>query len=283
MWETWVRSLGWEDPLGEGMATHSSNLGWRIAWTEDPGGLQSAGSQRVRQDWATGHSTGHGATLRLGCPSEEEPGWTQIWEHGLLLNSAQGEEEVPGLLPCVRGWCGACSGVKGQDEMAIRAGMKGESQTLPSWLEQPLGPRAFFMVRPLPQGVIMFMLFVFSVTSDFSSVLVQRAALCRSATRSSCAKGNTRRGPVMIWMNVLRRELWAPSEVWLPWKKGWEDTTGREGPGARLPAGFLWSLSLAGLGVYPSQKPLFCKCGWIILWDINLQTFLIFPPSTSPL
>ena len=50
MWETWVRSLGWEDPLGEGMATHSSNLGWRIAWTEDPGGLQSAGSQRVRQD-----------------------------------------------------------------------------------------------------------------------------------------------------------------------------------------------------------------------------------------
>ena len=37
--ETWVQSLGWEDPLEEGMATHSSILAWRIAWTEDPGGL----------------------------------------------------------------------------------------------------------------------------------------------------------------------------------------------------------------------------------------------------
>ena len=39
MWETWVRSLGWEDPLEEGMATHSSILAWRIPWTEEPGGL----------------------------------------------------------------------------------------------------------------------------------------------------------------------------------------------------------------------------------------------------
>ena len=39
MWETWVRSLGWEDPLGEEMATHSSTLAWRIPWTEEPGGL----------------------------------------------------------------------------------------------------------------------------------------------------------------------------------------------------------------------------------------------------
>ena len=41
MWETWVRSLGWEDPLEEGMATHSSILAWRIPWTEEPGGLRS--------------------------------------------------------------------------------------------------------------------------------------------------------------------------------------------------------------------------------------------------
>ena len=41
---------GWEDPLGEGMATHSSILAWRIPWTEEPGGLQSTGSQRVRHD-----------------------------------------------------------------------------------------------------------------------------------------------------------------------------------------------------------------------------------------
>ena len=42
--------LGQEDPLEEGMATHSSSLAWRVPWTEEPGGLQSMGSQRVRHD-----------------------------------------------------------------------------------------------------------------------------------------------------------------------------------------------------------------------------------------
>ena len=50
MRETWVQSLGWEDPLEEGMATHSSFLAWRIPWTEEPGGLQSVGLQRVGYD-----------------------------------------------------------------------------------------------------------------------------------------------------------------------------------------------------------------------------------------
>ena len=50
MWETWVRSLGWEDPLEEGMATPSSILAWRIPRTEEPGGLQSMGLQRVEHD-----------------------------------------------------------------------------------------------------------------------------------------------------------------------------------------------------------------------------------------
>ena len=50
MQETWVRSLGQEDALEEGMATHSSILAWRIPWTEEPGGLQSMGSQRVGHD-----------------------------------------------------------------------------------------------------------------------------------------------------------------------------------------------------------------------------------------
>ena len=53
MWETWVRSLGGEDPLEKEIATHSSILAWRIPWTEEPGGLQSTGSQRVRHDRAT--------------------------------------------------------------------------------------------------------------------------------------------------------------------------------------------------------------------------------------
>ena len=44
-WETWIQSLGWEDPLEEDMATHSSILAWRIPWTEEPGGLQPMGSQ----------------------------------------------------------------------------------------------------------------------------------------------------------------------------------------------------------------------------------------------
>ena len=50
MQETWVQSLGWEDTLEEEMATHSSILAWRIPCTEEPGGLQSMGSQRVGHD-----------------------------------------------------------------------------------------------------------------------------------------------------------------------------------------------------------------------------------------
>ena len=53
MQETWVQSLGQEDPLEKKMATHSSTLAWRIPWTEEPGGLQSRRSQGVRHDWVT--------------------------------------------------------------------------------------------------------------------------------------------------------------------------------------------------------------------------------------
>ena len=50
MWETWVQSLGWEDPLKKEMATHSNTLAWKILWMEEPGRLQSIGSQRVGHD-----------------------------------------------------------------------------------------------------------------------------------------------------------------------------------------------------------------------------------------
>ena len=50
MKETRVQSLGWEDPLEKEMTTHSSILAWKISWTEEPGGLQSMGWQRVGQD-----------------------------------------------------------------------------------------------------------------------------------------------------------------------------------------------------------------------------------------
>ena len=57
MQETWVQSLGQEDPLERGMVTHSSILAWRIPWTEEPGGLQSMGLQRVGHDWETNTHT----------------------------------------------------------------------------------------------------------------------------------------------------------------------------------------------------------------------------------
>ena len=59
MQKTWVQSLGQEDPLEKEMATHSSILAWEIPWMEEPGGLQSTGSQRVGHDWATSLSFFH--------------------------------------------------------------------------------------------------------------------------------------------------------------------------------------------------------------------------------
>ena len=53
MRETWIRSLGWEDPLEKEMAAHSSILAWKIPWMEEPGRLQSMGSQRVGHDLMT--------------------------------------------------------------------------------------------------------------------------------------------------------------------------------------------------------------------------------------
>ena len=68
MQEPWVRSLGWEDPLEKGLATHSSVFAWRIPWTEEPGGLQSMGSQRVRHDCMTEHAhTGFIRNKHLWC------------------------------------------------------------------------------------------------------------------------------------------------------------------------------------------------------------------------
>ena len=63
MWETRVRSLGREDPLEKEMVTHSSILAWRIPWTEEPGGLQSTGLQRVGHDWATSLSCSFHCTM----------------------------------------------------------------------------------------------------------------------------------------------------------------------------------------------------------------------------
>ena len=69
MRKTRVRALGWEDPLEKEMAIHSSNIAWKIPWTEGPGRLQSMGSQRVGHDWAT--------TQKIQ-PKLEYPTWTTM-------------------------------------------------------------------------------------------------------------------------------------------------------------------------------------------------------------
>ena len=69
MRESWIWPLGWEDPLEEGITTHSSILAWKIPGTEEPGGLQSTGFQRVGHNWVTKneHIIGEAYKLILGC------------------------------------------------------------------------------------------------------------------------------------------------------------------------------------------------------------------------
>ena len=77
MQETWVRSLGWEDPLEKEMTTHSSTLAWKIPWTEEPGRLQSMGSLRVGHDWVTSlHFT---ATIFLVAQEPWSFSTTTVW------------------------------------------------------------------------------------------------------------------------------------------------------------------------------------------------------------
>ena len=70
MWEALVRSLGQKDPLEKEMAAHSSTLAWKIPWAEEPGRLQSVGSQTVRHDWATSL---HFFIVHTPYPSAEHP------------------------------------------------------------------------------------------------------------------------------------------------------------------------------------------------------------------
>ena len=72
MQETWVLSLGREDPLEKGMATHSSILAWRIPWTGEPGWLQSMGLQRVGHNWVTNNNDNN-KILVMGQDSDLNP------------------------------------------------------------------------------------------------------------------------------------------------------------------------------------------------------------------
>ena len=71
--QTWVWSLGWEDPPEKGMATHSSILAWRIPWTEEPSRPQAKGSRRVRHDWETFNCTFKFITYYYANPATPSP------------------------------------------------------------------------------------------------------------------------------------------------------------------------------------------------------------------
>ena len=84
MRETWVQSLGWEDPLEKEMAMHSSTFAWKIPWTEEPSRLWSMGSQRVRHDWATSLSLPF-PTHRKGLISLTWDVWFSLIINNLLM------------------------------------------------------------------------------------------------------------------------------------------------------------------------------------------------------
>ena len=91
--ETWIWSLGQEDPLEKGMATHSNIPAWRTPWTEEPGGLESMGSQKVRHNWATELNwTELVAQMVKNLPAMRETqvwslGWEDLLEKGMAAHS----------------------------------------------------------------------------------------------------------------------------------------------------------------------------------------------------
>ena len=82
-----VRSLGSEDPLEEGVSTQSSILAWRIPWTEEPGGLQSMGSQRVKHNWVTKTATADGSDSKIcnGICQCSRPSWKFLGAKNLSI------------------------------------------------------------------------------------------------------------------------------------------------------------------------------------------------------
>ena len=85
MQETWVRPLGQEDPLEKEMTTQSSTLAWEFPWTEEPGGLQSMGSQKVRHDWVTNTFTFRQVVCLKNCEMRREEvskitGPVKVWK-----------------------------------------------------------------------------------------------------------------------------------------------------------------------------------------------------------
>ena len=98
--ELWVRSLGQEDPLEEGMTTHSGILAWTVPWTEKPGGLQYTGLQRVRHDWSY-FTHLHALTWLSSLRCLFESYYYQTSWH----EKASNDTAFPGMKSCVSLWC----------------------------------------------------------------------------------------------------------------------------------------------------------------------------------
>ena len=118
--EIWVRSLDWEDPLEREMAIHSSILAWKISWTEEPGGLQSMGSQRIGHDWATNTNTNTHSLILCKEPCSERP-----YEAG---------PSVTHLKPMVETW--SC---ESHLQRACRPRDR-ESDFITDWVSEPSSP-----------------------------------------------------------------------------------------------------------------------------------------------
>ena len=90
MKETWVQSLGWNNPLEKGMAAHSSILAWRIPWTDELGGIQPMGSQRVRHDWVI-HTHTHTHTHTLCIKLNGHMEICQVYSRAIKIMFFKGE------------------------------------------------------------------------------------------------------------------------------------------------------------------------------------------------
>ena len=100
MQETWVQSLGWEDPLKEEMAPYSSILAWKISRTEEPGGLQFMGSQRVGHNWASKWQWQEQYPWKMTPRKRrKDPRWFRSCAHNGIMDGGKGRS-----LDVLKGW-----------------------------------------------------------------------------------------------------------------------------------------------------------------------------------